>query len=128
MVKTIYIENEEQQEYIRNYYIDFHNKQMELENEDTLIYPAIPINVAVKHGILYSDFILHPTILRSRKFYEDIKVVSKRKYIAELISTVLQSELLKDSINLKLSEDTLKVLIKAHKKLSRVNKKKDVVV
>lgn len=128
MVKTTYIENEQQHEYVWKYFCSFHKKQKELETEDTLIYPVIPMNIALKYGILYADFMLHPTMIRSRKFYENIKIVTKRSEIADLISKLLQTELLSDSENLKISEETLKVLIKAHKILSRVNKKKDVVV
>lgn len=128
MIKTINIESAEQHEEVRNYMVEFHNKQVELETEDTLIYPVIPINVALKHGILCADFMLHQTMVRKRKFYENINVVTKRSDVAKLISEMLQTEMLKSSEDMKLSEDTLKVLIRAHKKLSRINKKNNVTV
>lgn len=126
MIKNIYIENNKQHEALKNFTALFKEEQNNLETYDTFIYTAIPINVAFKYKILYPDFMLHPEVIKKRKFYEDIKVITKRKDITDLISKVLQIEMINNSDNLLISEKTIKCLIKEHKKLS-INNKKNVI-
>lgn len=121
----IYIENEVQHEKIRKYYVSFRAKQLEVENEETLMYTSISLSLAIKNNVLFDDFLLHPKVVKLRKFYEGVFTMKTKKDVANKIAEVLQYELTCDSNESKISESTIKKLIAAHKRLTKEKKKKN---
>lgn len=104
---------------VKEYLIHLNKVQDELNSDEELIYPLIPLNVALKYNIVFNDFLFHELVLAKRMFYEDIVLYSKKQDVLNLIIKVLEFEFLNDNT---LQENTLNKLIKLHKKMSNDKK------
>lgn len=100
-------------------------RKMNIENSenDTFLYSCLGIHSAFKYNCMFNDFIFHPLMLKTRKFYEYENKLYGKKQIIEKINEILNFELLCTEEENKLSEKTLSLLIKVQKRLSNKRKK-----
>lgn len=117
-----YVDTKMQENKIRGFIIDLRKKQVEIETDDTFIYPAISITTALKYDILISELLFHPLVLRTRKFYEPCDVVTKKKDVINKISEVLTKELSDDADKTLIDDVALDEIIRAYKRLTKKRK------
>lgn len=119
----IYIENEKQHKQVLDFFIEFNKKQTEMETDDMFVYPSIAISAAVKFKILIDELMLHPFVLKKRKFFEPALTINSKKDVVKILAEIIERELLIEDEKPFVSEKNLKKIIKAHKRLITTNNK-----
>lgn len=118
----ITIKRKSQKEKIRKFFVDFKNKQKLMEDDMTLIYTMIPLELAIKYNLLITDFLLHPKLVKKRKFYEPIDSIIEKANMIETVKSILEFELSQEINNTYMSTQSTKDLIKSYNKLIGVKK------
>jgi len=102
-----------------DYFVSFRKKQNFMETDDSSIYSIIPIGTALKFNVLIKDFLLHSLLVKKRKFYEDIEFITTKKELIEIITKVLDLELVKEPGKSEMSDDAINELVAAHTRLTK---------
>ena len=89
--------------------------QKSIEEEKELFITKLPLFLAAKNNLIYSEFLLHPLVTYKVKYYEDVSYVEDVK---ELLYEVIVYETTCDIKDIKLSQEILNKIIKKYKKLS----------
>jgi len=119
----VYIESDKQHKDVLDFYKKFNTKQLEIETDDTFVYPIIPISMAIRYKVLIDELMLHPLVLKNRKFFENVITISSKKDLIKIITSVIERELLTENGEKNfMGEKNLNKLIKAHKRLTNANK------
>lgn len=121
----IYIEDQNKYNRILEFTINFKKKQFDLETEDTFVYPAINVGDAIRYKVLYEEFLFHPLVLRTRKFYEEPQTLSTKKEIIAKISEVLTFEFTNEDKDVAMSEKVVRKIIASHKRLTKTKTKNE---
>lgn len=110
-IKNLSVDNEEMIKFLKGLKI----KQKNIEDKESLFYPKISLYTTLKYNIFFKNFLLHPIVLKSKKYYEDKNIVDKIEDIVELLGKTLTFELTENITYLTVNERDQ--LVKVHKKL-----------
>lgn len=118
----IFVESKNKQKKILDFVKAYRGVQQEMETEDTFVYSIVPIAIALKYNVVHNEFLLHKSLLKTRKFYEPVYFIKDKKDLAQVIASLLETELSCEANESTLSTDIIKKLAKAHTKLSKTRK------
>lgn len=111
-IKDIKVGTEE----ILSYLSSLKDKQKKVIDKDNIFYPKISLYIALKHKILFKNLLLHPKVLREKKFYQDKNQIITSNSLRGILSEVLEFELTSNDETL--STEERNEIIKVFKKIA----------
>lgn len=117
MATPILIDKPEITDFVLGYLTDLKHIQDEHKADDEIFYSFLPMNLCIRNKLYLSAVLLHPFVLRKKKFYENSLIAVTNEQFFNTITQIIEYEVLNDAPFLSITERN--ELIQLHKKMQK---------